>query len=67
MGQWPTPVFVSNDPAHLTPLGRKSRSGANKQVSAKRLQNEFPTFAFPNYQVGLQAILKEIVAKPNKG
>jgi hypothetical protein len=67
MGQWPPPVFVPNDPAHLPPLARKSRSGANKQVSAKRLQNEFSNFAFRNYQIGLRAILKEIVAKSNKG
>jgi nucleoside-diphosphate-sugar epimerase len=65
IGQWPSPVFVPNDPTPLPPLARKSRSGANKQVSAKRLQNEFSNFAFRNYQIGLLAILKEIIANAN--
>ena len=65
LGQWPNPVFVPSAAEPSSGVRTKSRMAANKQVSAKRLQNEFSTFAFPNYQVGLQAILKEIIAKSN--
>jgi nucleoside-diphosphate-sugar epimerase len=71
LGRWPSPVFASNDPASIltTPhnhtTARKSRSAANKRVNAQRLHNEFSSFAFQNYEAGLRAILKDVIASDN--